>query len=65
MDSKWIPVGERLPELGEFVLACGEDWTFPAAVLQHTKFPEQWTDAEGYLAEPTHWMPLPPNPGDA
>ena len=66
---KWVPVTERLPNIGKNALVCfqngdmavacvfdtDEDLTFWRAVTD-----EGWTcDCD---TEPTHWMPLPNTP---
>lgn len=56
---KWIPVEERLPKIGEHVItvSCHDiiriDW--------------RWREQNGdwsYGKKVTHWMPLPPLPGE-
>lgn len=71
-ERRWIPVTERLPDLGVDVLAIGDEGVFQARL-------ELW--GGDYRWEPlqldfhgcgccgdsrpnvTHWMPLPPQPG--
>lgn len=66
--SSWIPVEERLPEVGVYVLCCCED--NPMKVCKrHRELiddPTQWIDGVGYWANRiTHWQPLPPAPGES
>ena len=68
--TRWVPVTERLPEVGEMVLAiaCGkpmETVTLIHALEMATLyndgwFLETWPDWEH--ATVTHWMPLPEGP---
>jgi hypothetical protein len=61
--SKWIPVTERLPEKGEFVLVFTVDRIVGEAVLDKD-WQFYWSNTDEY-AEPlfvTHWMPLPEPP---
>lgn len=70
-ESKWIPVTERLPELGKYVMVYGNRGGIYTAYLSR-----YWPDSD-YIAwhklnsknhhcEPTHWMPLPEPPkGDS
>lgn len=59
-----IPVTERLPELRKVVLGYSDEWAIPFAVLEYFGGRDPWVDAEGFFAEPTHWMPLPAPPAD-
>jgi hypothetical protein len=67
--QKWVPVAERLPEIGDTVLAY---WTpNPHAVTNIrswgiTTF-QSWgwvgvDDPDDHYGIPTHWMPLPEAP---
>jgi len=63
--SEWIAVQDRLPEDGEQVLA----WTKYGIDIAtrddlYGVTPRQWHHIGGppFLAEVTHWMPLPPAP---
>jgi len=62
---RWIPVSERLPEVGIRVLCAVrckpyEHGHTVGALMFHGRwvFDEQYDDA----TEPTHWMPLPAMP---
>jgi hypothetical protein len=63
--GRWIPVSERLPEAGVRVLIfcpLAEPNEVAAAVLRHEGM---WRMDDGEVygeTEPTHWMPLPPEP---
>ena len=57
--TRWIPVSERLPEYGDYVLAVFEK-CLPFVAMYYSgvkKF-----SCEGEEANPTHWMPLPEPP---
>jgi uncharacterized protein DUF551 len=58
--SQWIKVEDRLPELGETVLA-----TFKGQ-FQWVMFPAMCSTVNGLYATgyalPTHWQPLPEPP---
>ena len=64
MSGDWIPVTERLPEVRKVVLGYSDEWAIPFAVLEYFGGRDPWVDAEGFFAEPTHWMPLPAPPTD-
>jgi hypothetical protein len=56
-ERRWVPVGERLPDIGESVLGvhCGcvsEFW-----------FTKLGFETERGVFKVTHWQPLPPGPG--
>ena len=62
-DDKWIPVGERLPELEKDVLAIVDD------DIVIGSFGQGWDgeisfdrDEVGSTRYVTHWMPLPEPP---
>ena len=63
--QRWIPVGERLPEDGDFVLIWDE--MNGVYIAEHSKQVPQWA-ADGYYRHGTsykyitHWMPLPQPP---
>lgn|GEM_PF-2091415 len=57
----WVPVAERLPEEGEFVLTFGPDMR-PGHYIPITMFVQGKWRADGVWLVPTHWMPLPPPP---
>ena len=52
---RWIPISERLPEVGKDVFACHS--LHRCVWIQAFNKSGVWI---GY--EPTHWMPLPPLP---
>ena len=68
--TRWIPVTERLPEVGEMVLAIASGKPMGTVTLFHALematlyndgwFLETWPDWED--ATVTHWMPLPDGP---
>ena len=67
--TRWIPVTERLPEIGEAVLVVAngqprENVTLVGAITlgewyEGGWFVETWADLNGTV---THWMPLPAGP---
>jgi hypothetical protein len=59
----WIPVGERLPDIGVSVLCSskeppGEDLVWIGQREQY----EWYFPGANEMGEPTHWMPLPEPP---
>ena len=59
----WIPVGERLPEIGVSVLCSskeppGEDLVWIGQREQY----EWYFPGANEMGTPTHWMPLPEPP---
>ena len=56
---RWIPVTERLPEPGEWVLAWSNGYT--SAIEAFLEF-GAWIDDAFMKVEVTHWMPLPQPP---
>ena len=66
MMPRWIPVGERLPEVGEHVLAC---WVqrkdgMATAVRRELNGKTVWSAADQWneIDSPIAWMPLPEPP---
>ena len=74
-ERRWVPVGERLPEIGTDVLAMGSEGVFQACLIlwgESRRWEALVLDVHGCGccggggASVTHWMPLPPGPeGDA
>lgn len=61
----WIPVSERLPEVGVCVLTFESDGGIWVSELVRDEKGERWTDpATGQPEIPnvTHWQPLPEPP---
>ena len=66
--GEWIPVTERLPEnIGEEVLVCNSEYGksnlgfVTVAIYDGSDWLECW-QRKTYLADITHWMPLPESP---
>jgi hypothetical protein len=61
---EWIPVSERLPEIGRRVLGF---WLSHRGAVQSVRGAiGGWLDDDGRpTAPPTHWMPLPEPPASA
>ena len=58
---KWIPLKERLPSNGDFVLVADSRENYVNCFM----FDRGWWYSEGYrisMEEVTHWMPLPEPP---
>ena len=66
--QEWIPVTERLPEVGKKCLIANREivvrgWLRPDGVWKTgVSSDEIWSKFSLY--PPTHWMPLPPAPED-
>ncbi len=64
--SEWQPISTA-PKDGTEVLAFWSNSCSMGIVLHETRPNRQgrhWCDEEGYVSDPTHWMPLPdPPPG--
>jgi hypothetical protein len=64
----WIPVSERLPDRGEWVLAYGPRYSHIVAECDRGEWRSVYMDSETgepWLREAgmvTHWMPLPKPP---
>ncbi len=55
--SQWVSVEERMPEIGELVVAAH------IGFVTATYDGEDWYDANDHLIRPTHWLPIPPLKG--
>lgn len=65
LPGRWIPVTERLPGFGQFVIvAYTEALGDERAVGAETHYNDGvWTNADRMKSgQPTHWMPLPESP---
>jgi len=58
-ERRWVPVGERLPEVGSLVLGFINGEVMEATFVGGGGLAWQ-TDRGGFHA--THWQPLPPGP---
>lgn len=61
-DAAWIPVMERLPEVGKDVLVYDPAYRENPVRLVQRHFYESaswFEDDEFRTCDPTHWMPLP------
>jgi hypothetical protein len=63
IERRWIPVGERLPEDGVWVLWFNKSWSCQLVVAKRDGESLDWGgDLCGTLHGFTHWMPLPEPP---
>ena len=70
-ERRWVPVGERLPEVGVDVLATGDEGVFQARLALRGER-HRWEPLAlenhgcgccgGGEPNVTHWHPLPPGP---
>lgn len=60
-EMKWIPVTERKPQVGEWVLTYYEDKRHRVTKYDKYGFPILLTVGLGWVSV-THWMPLPEPP---
>ena len=58
----WIPVTERLPEIGTVVLAHGKRSATTGMFQGTDSKPQYWWWKHNTIKEVTHWMPLPEPP---
>ena len=62
--SRWIPVTERLPDIGDRCLCNVKSFAFPGsfyhAILPYDKY--GFVEGGIYTDDVTHWMPLPEPP---
>ena len=56
--GKWISVEEGMPEDGTLCVVRSDKTVLPAISLYTS---QKWLRGQ-YYPEPTHWMPLPPEP---
>jgi hypothetical protein len=70
-ERRWVPVGERLPEVGTDVLAMGGEGVFQARLRlwgESLRWEPLFLDFHGCgccgegRPNVTHWQPLPPGP---
>jgi hypothetical protein len=70
-ERRWVPVGERLPEIGTDVLAMGSEGVFQCRCIlcgDSRRWEPLCLDYHGCGCcgggnpNVTHWMPLPPGP---
>lgn len=62
--QRWIPVTERLPEVGKIVLVYGSRGGIYTARLERDGRYADWhkLNSKTHYCKPTHWMPLPEPP---
>ena len=63
-ERRWIPVTERLPEVGQVVLALGarSSTTGMFQGITSEKHPDMWWWKHHTTKYVSHWMPLPAAP---
>lgn len=63
-EMKWIPVAERLPDVGDRCLCNVKSFAFPGSFYQALLKYDKFGFMEGciYTDDVTHWMPLPEPP---
>ena len=65
--QEWIPVDDRLPEAGGYVVCIAKRNPFSRFMPMVARIEKNgWVNpiTEQYISEVTHWMPLPPAPED-
>ena len=65
--QEWIPVDDRLPEVGGYVVCIAKRNPFSRFMPMVARIEKNgWVNpiTEQYISEVTHWMPLPPAPED-
>lgn len=64
--GQWVPVGEKLPELEQKVLACGAHHGMEVQQYHGSRFAADghcvWIWKHNTVKTVTHWMPLPEPP---
>ena len=62
--GEWVPVGERLPERGSFVLVAWRNSKCPLAVAKFTGKrwldPHAWDNSTEEFSAPECWRTIPP-----
>ena len=63
-NKRWIPVTERLPEVGDRCLCYIKSFAFPGSYYISILRYDKYGFVEGciYTDDVTHWMPLPEEP---
>lgn len=62
---EWISVKKQMPKLEQKVLAFWKEDKIEGAAFTDLDGDEYWyylQDGDCCSSNPTHWMPLPPNP---
>ena len=65
--QEWISVDDRLPEAGGYVVCIAKRNPFSRFMPMVARIEKNGLVnpiTEQYISEVTHWMPLPPAPGD-
>ena len=65
--QEWVPVTERLPEAGGYVVCIAKRNPFSRFMPMVARIEKNgWVNpiTEQYISEVTHWMPLPLAPED-
>ena len=63
--QEWIPVDDRLPEVGGYVVCIAKENPFSRFMPMVAKIEKNgWVNpmTEQYISEVTHWMPMPAQP---
>ena len=63
--QEWIPVNDRLPEAGGYVVCIAKRNPFSRFMQMVAKIEKNgWVNpiTEQYISEVTHWMPIPVQP---
>ena len=63
--QEWIPVKDRLPEAGEYVVCIAKRNPFSRFMPMVARIEKNgWVNpiTEQYISEATHWMPMPEPP---
>ena len=63
--QEWIPVNDRLPEAGEYVVCIAKRNPFSRFMPMVARIEKNgWVNpiTEQYISEATHWMPMPEPP---
>ena len=66
--QEWIPVKDRLPEVGGYVVCIAKRNPFSRFMPMVARIEKNgWVNpiTEQYISEVTHWMPLPEPPKEA